>query len=89
MTVADGAEQISPVGEPLTEQEKLTMPVKPLEGVTVRVLVPLLVPLVGVVTAMVPLFDSARAGVATVTVTGVAAVMVPVGPAPVPVTVTV
>ena len=32
-----GALHVSPVGLPLTEQEKLTRPVNPPEGVTVRV----------------------------------------------------
>lgn len=41
-TVVEGAEQVSPVGEPVTEQEKSTCPVKPLVGLTVRVVVPLL-----------------------------------------------
>ena len=37
-----GAEQVSPVGEPVTVQAKFTRPVKPPEGVTVSALVPLL-----------------------------------------------
>ena len=39
--LATGAEQVSPVGELLTAQAKLTWPVKPPDGVTVSALVPL------------------------------------------------
>ena len=56
--LAAGAEQVSPVGEPLTEHEKLTWPVKPPDGVTVRVLVPLLPP----VTVIAPPLESDRPG---------------------------
>lgn len=41
MTLAEEAAQLSPVGELLTVQAKLTWPVKPPDGVTVSVLVPL------------------------------------------------
>ena len=42
MTLAEGAEQVSPLGEPLTAHAKFTWPVKPPEGVTVSAVVPLL-----------------------------------------------
>jgi hypothetical protein len=46
--------QVRPVGEPLTEQVKLTVPENPPDGVTVSVLEPLL----PAVTEMLPLLES-------------------------------
>jgi hypothetical protein len=64
LTYKDGEEQVSPVGEPLTEQAKLTLPLNP-EGVTVKVLAPLF----PAVTEMGPLLLNAKnAGGFTVTV---------------------
>ena len=73
--LATGAEQVSPVGELLTAQEKLTWPVKPPDGVTVSVLVPLL----PAVTVMPPPLVSPMLGAAlTVIWTVVVAVIFPV-----------
>jgi hypothetical protein len=76
LTYKDGEEQVSPVGEPLTEQAKLTLPLNP-EGVTVKVLAPLF----PAVTEMGPLLPSVKLPeVAAVTVieTVVVAVILPV-----------
>jgi hypothetical protein len=56
LTNTDGDEQETPAGDPLTEQAKLTLPENPPEGVTVRVLVPLL----PAVTEMAPLLLSVK-----------------------------
>lgn len=60
VTLAEGAAQVSPVGELLTAQAKLTWPVKPPAGVTVSVLVPLF----PAVTATVPPLLNAKLGTA-------------------------
>lgn len=60
VTVAVGAEQVRPMGEPLASHAKLTCPVKPPEGVIVSVAIPLL-PAVAVTG---PLLVSAKLGTA-------------------------
>ena len=70
-----GAEQVSPVGEPVTMQAKFTWPVKPPEGITVSPVVPLL----PAVTVIGPPLLSARLGAAlTVIETLVLEVILPV-----------
>ena len=63
VTLVAGAEQVSPVGKPVTVQAKFTWPVKPPEGVTVSPVVPLL----PAVTVIGPPLLSAKLG-ATFTV---------------------
>lgn len=64
VTLNAGAKQVSPAGEPLTAQAMFTCPVKPPDGVTVSVLVPLLPS----VTVMPPPLVSPNAGATALTV---------------------
>ena len=68
VTLAAGAVHVSPAGDPATEQEMFTCPVKPPEGVTVSVVV-LLLP---AVTVTEPLLARPKPG-AAFTVIGTAA----------------
>ena len=60
VTLVAEAEQVSPVGDPVTVQAKFTWPVKPPEGVTVSPVVPLLL----AVTVIGPPLISAKLGAA-------------------------
>ena len=81
VTFAAGAEQVgvsvAPAGLVVTAQVKLTEPVKPPEGVTVRVLVP---EEPGLAMVMFPLFESeklAGTGVLTMRLSVVVSVLLP------------
>lgn len=75
VTLVEGAEQVSPVGEPVTMQAKFTWPVKPPVGATVSPVEPLL-PAVTVIGP--PLFSAKLGAAVTVIETLVLEVILPV-----------